>query len=219
MSTARLAPILFAAALAAPLAGCDAADDDAPHHPSAYDQLGAMQPFALDPATTEVGLRARLDRGAEVDETWAELAVTTGELRVGRGGGDALVLDDMIMAFDDVALPTDLGPGDVELTDVHVHFARAVTCDHTAWTDDGAAAFCAGAADLTLDWKVRIGDDVWPLGSQTMTGVELDVMVTTEDDRLRLELGGKVSGVAWSWADVVALGDLSIWLRGYTARD
>lgn len=192
--------------------GCVGHDVAAPPV-STYDRLTETQAFTVEPAETLVELRASRDHGDTTEDGTATLPVARGAVDA-TAAGDWLGLDDFTLMFDTVPLPTTIYPGDLALADTHVHFATPFECK-AVWTDDDQAATCAATAWFTVDWKLVVGGEPRPLGSQTLGPVDLAVAIERDGGRLALDLTGRADGVIWSWADVIALGELDVTVRAY----
>jgi len=85
--------------------------------------------------------------------------------------------------------------------------------------DDDEQVTTSGPGALRLDWKVRVDGAVHDLGSQTLSDLGFTVTTTHDGERLRTALQVNAHGVMWTWADVVALGDLDLDMVAYTAAE
>ncbi len=208
---AHLVPFLALVPLAA--CGGGAADDDVALTTRGI--LADPQPFAVVAAESAASLHAELRRGDKLEEADVALVVTGGAFTAGAPGA-RITLDALQIDVGDIALPVDIFPARLILTQVHVHLATPMSSP-AYWTDDDEAATGAGQGDLTLDWSLAVDGNTYGLGSQTLTGLGFALALTRDDAGVRLELGAVAEGVMWSWADLVALGDLDLAVTGYVA--
>ncbi len=196
-------------AIAALLAGCVAdgvlGDDDTVDSATLPALLAAAPELAVDPAQSAVAVHASLDRGDRVDEADIVLLVEHGAATVTGDAGELAI--DLTLAFHQVALPSDIHPGDLRLIDISVTALTPLRCQ-ASWTSD--IAWCGGTLDVQLDWSLAEGDAVYPLGSQPLRGLTVDAAALLTGDTLTLQLAGDTEGLVWSWAGIAELRDLSL---------
>jgi len=210
----RLLPALLLAVVPAMACG----DNDQPGAPLTTRDLLADAPFFfVANAESTATLHAELDRGSTTEATDVTLAVTLGQVTVA-ADADRLVTDGLTLAFGDVALPVAIFPSQLVLTGIHVHLATPLDLPAT-WRDDDEQVTTSGPGELRLDWKVRVDGAVHDLGSQTLSNLGFTVITTHDGERLRTALQVNAHGVMWTWADVVALGDLDLDMVAYTAAE
>lgn len=207
MRTTCLLPFLAAA----PLAACG--DDDASGLATTREVLASSPTFAIANAESSTSLHAELDRGSSTATADLAMAMTTGSFAVGAEDG-AVSVDELTLAFGDVALPAAIFPAQLVLTDIHVHTGAALALP-AYWSDDDDVVTASGPGTLKLDWSLRVAGQTYALGTQTLTDLGFTVTGTRHDARVRVALGVTAHGVMWSWADIVALGNLDLDVAAY----
>ncbi|MCB9574705.1 MAG: hypothetical protein H6709_21725 [Kofleriaceae bacterium] len=182
--------------------------------------LAAGERLVIDPAGSAIELRAALDRGDHVDVADVELRVEHGAITVravapapapGADPGAPTPATDLVLdaelAFAPVALPDDLGPGDLRLVDVAVATAAPARCT-PRWTADQVAC----DLDLELDLRWSLARDGWtyPLGGQALRPIAVATTVTRTADGLRVDAAGGADGTVWRWAGVAELDEVAV---------
>jgi hypothetical protein len=185
--------------------GIDGTDDTGNAITTLPSLLADAPELAIDPAQSMIAVHASLDRGERVDEADVTLIVERGAAVVS-GAGDQLNVE-LTMAFAQVALPSDIRPGDLRLIDISTTTLAPMTCT-ASWTSD--IAWCGGELEVQLDWSLAEGDSVYPLGSQPLRGLSVNVAAILTGDTLTLQIAGDTEGTVWSWAGVAELRDLSL---------
>jgi hypothetical protein len=201
---------LAAVVLAMTAAGCT--DDDPAVPRSTRDALATPRVFAVSTTDSTASLHAELDRGSTTVSADVSLAVTGGGFTVGVDG-PLLEVDGLAVAVGEIALPVEIFPTPLTLTGVHVHLAAPLALV-ASWDADDEIATMSGRGGLRLDWSLRVDGVVYPLGSQTMEDLAFAVAVWRDDGQLRLDMNVAARGVMWTWADIIALGDLDVHLTG-----
>lgn len=196
----HLPAILLVSALAA-CAASDADDSD----------LAFPQHVTIVPGATKTVVEASAVGVDGVVTGDASLPMRGGELVVhvepAPDGGDLLVIDELRLAYEDVVLPTEFFHQGQKLTGIAASLdeplgMRAVrTVDGVVW---GSAT-----TDMTLAWSLRIDGDDHRLLSQTLPGLQLELVMSDEGTR-RADLEVIRPGMMWSWADVVGFGGLDL---------
>ncbi|MBE7449974.1 MAG: hypothetical protein HS111_14070 [Kofleriaceae bacterium] len=169
--------------------------------------------FLVAGVESSATLHAELRRAGRVQEADVAVAVTSGDLAA-HVDGAALVVDGLTVTFGDIALPLEIFPSDLTLTGIGVHLAAPLVLP-AYWTDDDEAATSSGPGRLRLDWSLRIDGQVYPLGEQELGDLGFELAVHRDGPRLRFDLAVLAHGVMWSWADIIALGDLELEVTAY----
>ncbi len=198
-----------------PLVACGGGSDEGTDVPTTRELLARERVFAVDGDDSAATLHAEVRRGSKVEAADVTLAVTGGAIELG-ADAELLVIDDLSITFGDVALPVDVFPAQLVLTGIHAQLARTLHAS-AYWSLDDQRATAFATASLRLDWKLAVAGEVYPLGAQTLDGLDLAFGVDRDETGLLVELGVTAGGVMWSWADVVALGDLDLTLTGRVA--
>lgn len=163
------------------------------------------QVFSFDADAAQIGVRVAFDR----DDTFVALTVERGAVLLGADEKGTIVLEELGVDLGPVPLPADIYPGDVRLVDLRVRLPEPRPCDETMWSvDDEGAYGLVTDVELSVDGAMEIAGEAHPLATQTLTGLELDLMVLPTSDGARVELSGRSMGVAWSWAGL-ELSDLA----------
>ena len=202
MRTFRRTPLLLVLALTA----CEGDGDDRPSN--MHDHLTSARTFEVAAAESTATLHAELQRGDKVEAADVSLTVAGGRFTV-HAVDDHLRIDGLTLGFDDVALPVSLFPGELVLTDLHVHLAAPLVVP-ARWSHDGELGIGLGPGTLRLDWSLAVDGAIYPLSSQAMADLDFTVVAADVAERATFGLGLTADGVMWTWADLVALGDLDL---------
>jgi len=224
MLNKKVLTVLMSIAIPFALGACHSADVgeppvtvDVPTTTTAYDILLDQPELTLAPSATWVEMTTRVDRGDHdlVDTT--RLPVDRGNLFLSADAYGDVQIDGLAIAFDDVVA----GQGTVtadgfRLTDIVARLDSPVACDAVKWRRDGNLCSTTATLQLTLDWSLKIGNEIYPLGAQQLGNMDLYIEIYLQRDQLHAELEGVATGVFWNWADIVEFSDLSLYTMART---
>lgn len=190
----------------------------------------------VDPSEAPLSVRDRLDSGEaqllaltaesggsitakrRTSDGWASgtaaLSVSHGELTLIAGKHGALSIDHLALDLGPVELPRSLLGYEAQLTDIHIRSGRP-TASATKWTGDDLARVTA-QLPLELTWSLTIRGEPSPLGAPRLPPVPVNLVLTGDADALRAELTARSPGVLWSWADLLKLEDLTLFVTAST---
>jgi hypothetical protein len=183
--------------------------------PTAMELLDEQPWFGISPASNQVELTVRLNRGSYWLEDTARLDIDRGQLAVFADADGDLVIDALEFNLGDVVAGEKVISDDgLHLTDLHVYLKRAAPAAMTEWADDGDTAYARAVVDLTLGWALFVGPETYSLGEQALPAIEIDLGLAKEDGRLGLDLAAGADGVFWQWAGIIELADLRMTAHG-----
>ena len=186
--------------------------DAAPPPPTLREQLARPVELVVDPAASTGAVTASEREGSGWRPAHVALAVDAGSIGLAsRGSG--LVLHAFEVDVAPIRLP--MLPNDAQLTDIAVRLAGPVTVGVT-WQDDDDAIVLA-TLDLELDWSFSAAGGKLPLGHQHLPAVPLAITLHGEAGGATGAIALDQPGQLWSWADLLALADLSLQLPASTA--
>jgi len=197
----HLPAILLASALAACATGkSDESDLTFPQH------------VTIVPGATKTVVEASAVGAHGVVTGDASLPMRTGDLVVHvepiPDGGDLLVIDELRLLYEDVVLPTEFFHQGQTLTGIVASLAEPLAM-RAVHTDDGVV-WGAATTDVKLAWNLRIDGDDHRLLSQTLPGLQLELVMSDDEGAHRADLEVIRPGVMWSWADVLGFGELDL---------
>ena len=203
--------------LVTPLAACaeataPAAPDAAPPPLTLREQLARPVLLAVDPVASTGAVTASERAGSGWRPAHVALQVDAGAFTL-TSRGSALVLHAFEVDLAPIALP--MLPNDAQLTDIAVRLPGPVTVGVT-WQDDDDAIVLA-TLDLELDWSFTAAGAKLPLGHQHLPAVPLAITLHGEAGAATGALALDQPGELWSWADLLALADLSLQLPASSA--
>lgn len=144
----------------------------------------------------------------------AALSVSHGELTLAAGKRGSLSIDHLALDLDPVELPRSLLGYEARLTDIHLRSGRP-TASATHWTGDDLARVTA-QLPLELTWSLTIRGEPSPLGAPRLPPVPIEILLTGDADTLHADLRARSPGVLWSWADLLKLEDLTLFVTAST---
>jgi hypothetical protein len=204
--------------VAAGLVACATGDGDS-DGPLGEVGVSRRATMAQGETTTLVRGTVRTADGVHVGEALVE--ERTGMIAVHRDVGpdrdDRLVIDELDIAYGDVALPSAYFQRGEVLTGISVRLERPMgfraqgSADGLMWT--------SGKIDLRLDWSLRIDGESHPLLSQPLDQLDAEVVVSDDEEGLRVDLSLLHPGTVWMWADVLTLGDVDVRATAYGSID
>jgi hypothetical protein len=190
----------------------------------------------VDPAETPLTVRDRLASGEaqlvaltaesggsitarrRTSDGWASgtatLSVSHGELTLVAGKRGSLSIDHLALDLGPVELPSSLLGYEAQLTDIRLRSGRP-TASATVWTGDDLARTTA-QLPLELTWSLTIRGEPSPLGAPRLPPVPIELVLTGDADSLRAELSARSPGLLWSWADLLKLEDLTLFVTAST---
>jgi hypothetical protein len=198
---------LFASALTA-CATCEGVDD------AVGDRLGQPQHMTIAAHDAKISVHGAIRRSDGVHGGTADLGLRGGHVVVhldrDPDGRDRLVLDELHLACDDVLLPPAYFPERQVLTGILARLEQPLIIPAVRASD--GVVWAPGKTDLRLDWELLIDGELVPLGAQTLTEIDVEVVVSGDDDgALRADVALFRSGVMWSWlGDVLTLAELVV---------
>jgi len=145
-----------------------------------------------------------------------ELTVKSGELAIHAGPHGAIAIDRIAIDLGPIAVPESVFGHDAQLTDVHLE-AQPPTGVVTAWTGDDEAR-ATMQAELALAWSLTIEGKTSPLGAPRLPAVPLEIGLTGDGSAVRAGVRARAPGAFWSWADLVKLEDLNLFLTATTVN-
>ena len=183
-------------ALTLALAACQESDEV-----GASGELGARlaAPTTLEvvhPSSAEVSGRDQAGASVEVGPLSVEGGSITAKLD---GEGNLVIQDFQVVLADVLADDGTLAGAPRTLTDVRLSLGRQLVL-RDAWDATGGSASASVVGDVRLDWAIVDADGTsLPLGTLTVSDVQIDVDLRAEDDgsisaRLSASLYGRVFG-------------------------
>jgi hypothetical protein len=177
--------------------------------PDLASRLGTRQFLELAPSS-HVGVVATDADGEPMPYVEPQVVGGRAVLRLTDDGW--LLVEDLEVQLADVRIPPgELGPDQVELTDVWLRLGTQLDAS-PFWSGDGRAAWATGDADLLLDWSL-VTDDVgaWPLATQKIEAMDFTIGVVAEDGgELTATVSTSRSGKVHEIAGLVTFSDLSV---------
>jgi hypothetical protein len=198
---------------------CDGPDEvavpPAGDEPTARELLAEQPRFTVSSVDQAIQLTARIDRGDRWVEDDAVLTLESGDLVISEDAGGDLVVETVDLYLGDITAGAGIiGDDGIQLTGLHVYTGAASTCHLTEWAGDDDSCFALATAALTLDWSLRIDDEVYGIGSQSLDEIALGVGLHVDDGLVVVDVTAAAPGVFWDWAGIVELTDLSAVLHG-----
>ncbi len=188
------------------------APDAAPPPLTLREQLARPVQLTVDPVASTGAVTASEREGAGWRPAHVALQVDAGAFSL-TSRGSALVLHAFEVKLAPIALP--MLPNDAHLTDIAVRLPGPVTVGVT-WQDDDDAIVLA-TLDLELDWSFSAAGAKLPLGHQHLPAVPVAITLHGEAGAATGAIALDQPGELWSWADLLALADLSLQLPASTA--
>lgn len=144
----------------------------------------------------------------------AAISVEHGELTLVADKRGGLSIEHLALDLGSIELPRSLLGYEARLTDIHLRSGRP-TAGSTQWTGDDLARVTA-QLPLELTWSLTIRGEPSPLGAPRLPPVPIELVLTGDADTLRAELSARSPGVLWSWADLLKLEDLTLFVTAST---
>jgi hypothetical protein len=200
--------VMIAVAVAG--AGCASASavTSAPEPASLREMLGTPTQFELQPQQSTVQLEASIDRGDLALASHLTLPIDGGHAEV-VAVGDQLEISTLDLELSPVEVPTTIVSGGIRLTGVRLGLPQPAYIGDAVWVDDDDVTATTKLA-LDLDWSLDLGGNTWPLATQRLPDFETTIAIGRNGDAVTLDVVTTASGVQWSWADIVAFGDVTI---------
>jgi hypothetical protein len=214
---AAMVLVLLAAPACGPSGGWIPGRDDSNSSMTLRDRLReASQDLELKPELSRIDVTARMGD----DNVRTQLVMLHGATSLSAEDDGTLVVDELIVAVDDVILHHDLLPENgLHLMNIEAHLDAGMAARTTWVSDDELHAETTG--DLVVEWAVMNPEgNPAKLAPQPVRGIPFDIQVV-RDERAEIEttLAGRMDGVFWSWADYVSLSDLAFSLTSGIAEE
>ena len=143
------------------------------------------------------------------------LAIDNGELDVTADAGGQLAASRLSINLEPIDIPESVFGKPAQMTNVRLSLADTPHCS-TTWRDaDDADA--SAIVRFDLDWSLSVNGSGTPLGTQHLSAIPLDVMLTGAGDHVDATIAVHATGEVWSWADLFQLTALSLQLDASTA--
>jgi hypothetical protein len=196
------------------LAACSFDDLGDPAEGPAPIRERLVRPAVLDLAGGHAAAVLAVERSGALTDV--DLPVVGGSLSLRADATGDLVLDELEIAFDELAIP----PSALPPSGLVFEGVRAVADGPTplvaAWSEDGRRAIGEGAVDLVVHWAVRLeSGELSPLAPQRIPAVPVWVRASLDDaGALAADVQLARDGTFWRWGTLVSLADLALALRG-----
>ncbi len=186
------------------------------------DLLASPQRASIAASESKTNVHASIRRPDGIHGGDASLLVKEGHavVRMDRGPDrdDRLVLEELRVAYQDVVLPPAYFHDDQVLTGIEVRLERPL--EMPARASASGVVWSSGTADLRLDWDLRVDGERYGLAPQTLAGLDVELIVSTPDGALRVDLAVFRDGLMWTWAeDVITLSDAVLVTTAYGGID
>lgn len=142
------------------------------------------------------------------------LAIDNGELDAS-STDSSLALTTLAVTLQPIDIPDSVFGQPAQLRDVRLAMTGEPALAAT-WSDDDHADARA-AIDLDLSWTLYVNGAAAPLGTQHLTGIPLDVVLTGSGDEVDATIAADATGELWSWAGLFKLTALQLVLSATTA--
>lgn len=138
-----------------------------------------------------------------------DLKVRNGEVLVSSDAKDALTLDGMQVAFDDLQIPPGVfGGHDAKMVNVRLDLKNELRAPAEWVTDD--EVHLQANLEVTLNWELLLDGSAAPLGSPKLPLVPAELVLTGNGEHVNAELRVRAQGELWTWANLVRLSELTL---------
>jgi len=182
---------------------------------SVRDRLAAPTRLLVVAPQSMGSITARRYANGGWQEGSAAIAIDNGELDATVTDSGALSVTKLAVSAQPIDIPSDVFGQPAQLRDVRLAVAD-MPAFATTWTDDDNATASA-TVNLELSWSLAVGSTAFPLGTQTLEGIPVDIALTGDGDVVDAAIGAHAEGEVWSWADLVQLANLQLTLAASTA--
>jgi hypothetical protein len=202
-------PFFIACAEATP-----AAPDAALPPPTLEAQLHDPVVLDIDPSASTGEITASEHEGETWEPAKVPITIDEGAVMLESRGTD-LVLHALEVDIAPISLP--MLPGNAQLTHIALRLAAPAAIGVT-WQDTNDAIAVA-TLDLDLVWSLTASGGTLPLGTQHLPSVPIAIVLHADAGVISASIGIDQPGALWSWADLLALADLSLVLPAHRAPD
>ncbi len=143
-----------------------------------------------------------------------ELTVEHGQLVTRADARGSLKIERLSIDLGPIEIPESVLGYAAQLTDVHLEAMRPAGVV-TSWSGDDEARATA-EVELELTWSLTIDGETSPLGAPRLPAVPLELVLTGDGSVVRAEVNAAATGMFWSWADLIKLEDLNLFLAAAT---
>jgi hypothetical protein len=196
---------LVAGCLPALLLACSAGGDDSaiPASETLHERMRDGLRFFVSSDSGSVTVTGSDDRRAG-----QTLAILDGELALGIGADDEVVLDDFEVALEDAHVSLLGFP--LHLTGIRASLAEPAP-GQGCWSTTLDDVTIDTAVDLRLEWALALdGGGILRLATQRIENIAVHVRVVAEGDRAVALLEARNDGTFWEWDDLAQLANLKV---------
>jgi hypothetical protein len=144
-----------------------------------------------------------------------ELSALRGELVTTADARGAIRIERFAVELGPIEIPESVLGYEAQLTGVHLRIERP-TRVATMWKGDDEARAMA-PMQLELTWSLTIQGQTSPLGSPRLAPVPIEILLIGDGSAIHAKAHARSAGVLWSWADLLKLKDLDLWVTASTA--
>lgn len=179
---------------------------------SVRDRLEGPTRLLLVPGRSAGTVDARRWSSSGWSSALVALRVTSGELVAATTSDGAIAISDFGVAFEPIELPLETN---AQLSQVRLDLVESPPVAMTTWRGDDAAT-ASTRFDLELAWSLTVEGSSAPLGSQRLAPVSVTLGLDGDGAAVDATIAVEALGTVWSWAELIALGDLQLALAATT---